>query len=316
MKKIPLISIVIPTYKRAIEVERALKSALNQTYENKEIIIVDDNEEDSLEQVKLKEVLMNYLKKENVVYIKNDGLKGGSGCRNKGIEVANGEFIAFLDDDDEYFPEKIEKQYKYYMENNGKKVGLVYCYALGINNKKKIICEYKSNLEGNILYESMMDCIAGTSLWFAPRKVLLEIGGFVDTVSKQDTITIIKILSLGYEVIRVPEFLVYYYEYIGNKISGIGKKAIEGNENVRKYSRDLYKLLKSKKEIKNIEYQFSKKLLTLYLINNNRIKAKDELKNMIKLKMFSLTTIKGILKYNFRFLYNIFLDNRRKKRFS
>lgn len=63
MKKIPLISIVIPTYKRAIEVERALKSALNQTYENKEIIIVDDNEEDSLEQVKLKEVLMNYLKK-------------------------------------------------------------------------------------------------------------------------------------------------------------------------------------------------------------------------------------------------------------
>lgn len=218
-----------------------------------------------------------------------------------------------MDDDDEYFPEKIEKQYKYYMENNGKKVGLVYCYALGINNKKKIICEYKSNLEGNILYESMMDCIAGTSLWFAPRKVLLEIGGFVDTVSKQDTITIIKILSLGYEVIRVPEFLVYYYEYIGNKISGIGKKAIEGNENVRKYSRDLYKLLKSKKEIKNIEYQFSKKLLTLYLINNNRIKAKDELKNMIKLKMFSLTTIKGILKYNFRFLYNIFLDNRRKK---
>lgn len=312
----PLVSIIIPTYRREKDIIKAVKSAINQTYKNKEIIVVDDNVIEAGEINKTEEALKEYIESNKIRYIKNDGIRGGSGSRNKGISIANGEFIAFLDDDDEYFPQKIQEQYNYYLKNKHRKIGLVYCYALGVNRNKEVISKYHNDIEGESLYESMIGCIAGTSLWFAPKDVLLEVGGFVDTVSKQDTMTIIKILSKGYEIIRVPKELVYYYEYEGNKISGVGSRAIEGQENVRRYSRKLYHLLNDNEKVRSVEYTFSKKLLTLYLINKNRKKARSEFKNMFKLQPINISTIKAGCKYLLTPLYNAFLKINRYHRFN
>tara|TARA_R110001583_G_scaffold107231_2_gene255796 strand:- start:1068 stop:1925 length:858 start_codon:yes stop_codon:yes gene_type:complete len=102
--KLPLISVVIPTYERPDYLTRACLTASQQTYKNIEIIVVDDNSASSYENV------LSSLSKLNIQYIKRNENGGGSAARNTGIEAAVGDFIAFLDDDDTWEVEKLEKQ--------------------------------------------------------------------------------------------------------------------------------------------------------------------------------------------------------------
>lgn len=110
MYEIILVSIIITTYNRCNLLPRAINSVLNQTYKNVEIIIVDDCSID-----KTQEIIKNYQKRySNIIYIKNDIPSGANVSRNKGIKIAQGEFIAGLDDDDEFLPERIELLMKHY----------------------------------------------------------------------------------------------------------------------------------------------------------------------------------------------------------
>lgn len=100
----PDISVVIPTYNRSQFVTKAIGSVLAQTYTNYEIIVVDDGSTDDT-----REILQPYLDKINYISQQN---KGVSFARNTGIRAANGEWIAFLDSDDEWLPEKLAVQVK------------------------------------------------------------------------------------------------------------------------------------------------------------------------------------------------------------
>lgn len=103
-----MVTVIITTYGGSSKLERAVKSALNQTYEDVEIIVVDDNNPHSHER-KATEALMDKFKgNENVKYIQHTENKNGAAARNTGIKAAKGEYIAFLDDDDFYLPDKIE----------------------------------------------------------------------------------------------------------------------------------------------------------------------------------------------------------------
>ncbi len=102
----PLITVVIPTYNRAKLIKTPVKSVLNQTYANWELIIVDDGSTDDTEEV-LKELLKD--ERINYYYKKNGGV---SSARNLGIKKAKGKYIAFLDSDDEFEKEKLEIQQK------------------------------------------------------------------------------------------------------------------------------------------------------------------------------------------------------------
>lgn len=115
MKK--LVSIIIPTYKRNENLEKAIDSVLKQTYENIEIIVVDDNDSKTTYREK-NEILMNNYKKNNkIIYIKHEKNKNGAAARNTGIKQAKGSYIGFLDDDDEFMPTKIEEQVKFLEKN-------------------------------------------------------------------------------------------------------------------------------------------------------------------------------------------------------
>jgi glycosyltransferase involved in cell wall biosynthesis len=102
----PLVSVVMPTFNRAQLLERALASALKQTYRKLEIIVVDDASRDDTAAV------VRNAGDDRVRYIRHDANKGGSAARNTGIRAALGEYIAFLDDDDEWEPAKTEEQLK------------------------------------------------------------------------------------------------------------------------------------------------------------------------------------------------------------
>ncbi|MGL4992016.1 MAG: glycosyltransferase family 2 protein [Sarcina sp.] len=309
-----LISVVIPTYKRSDYICRAIESILKQTYKNIEIIVIDDNEKSSKDQLNTYKVLANYIENKIIKYYINDKVHGGSGARNKGIEVSSGNYIAFLDDDDEYMPEKIEKQLACFKKKNSK-LALVYCYAIGVNKDKEKIAEYKTDILGNKLYESLLNCIAGTSLWMVKKDAIEDIGGFYNTPSKQDTITIIKLMEKGYEVDRVPEFLLYYYEYEGNKISGTGVNAINGRLNLREVSRNNYNKL-TIDERQSLEKKLSKELITLYVINNKLTEAKKELKNLKKNNCNLKTLLINNFKINMRTIYMNVLQYKKKKRYK
>lgn len=98
------VSVVIPTYNRADLLGAAIRSVLNQTHPVFEIIVVDDCSTNNTRQV------VEELQDSRIKYIRHDKNKGGSAARNTGIRAATGDYIAFLDDDDEWRPEKIARQ--------------------------------------------------------------------------------------------------------------------------------------------------------------------------------------------------------------
>ena len=100
----PLVSVIIPTYKRAVLVQRAIDSVRRQTYRNVEILVVDDESPDDTESV------VKAIPDTRIKYIRHEKNKGLPAVRNTGIRAAKGELIAFLDDDDEWREDKLEKQ--------------------------------------------------------------------------------------------------------------------------------------------------------------------------------------------------------------
>lgn len=111
MNKIPYFSIVIPLYNKEKYIKRTLKSVLKQTFTNFEVIIVDDGSTDNSSEI------IKSINDSRICLIQQEN-GGPSKARNRGIQEAKGEFIAFLDADDEWLPGKLEKQYDFHSCND------------------------------------------------------------------------------------------------------------------------------------------------------------------------------------------------------
>ena len=109
MEKKPLVSVIIPTYKRSEKLDRAVRSVINQTYTNVEVLVVSDNEPDD-DYTKQAEKLVQSFQDTRVKLVKQVHHKNGAAARNAGIKASTGEYIAFLDDDDFWDKEKLELQ--------------------------------------------------------------------------------------------------------------------------------------------------------------------------------------------------------------
>jgi len=290
-----LVSIVITTYNRSDKLEDAIKSATAQTYKNIEVIVVDDNANNSEERNATKKILKKY---PEVKLIENKENIGGAESRNKGIRESLGNYVAFLDDDDIYHKDKIEKQMKLMKikEKEGKKVAIIYCYKNLFNDNGMLDYGRKIDVEGNCLFEHMMDKMETTSTWLCKKEALEDVGLFENVKAHQDNILLIKLLANKYEIYRVPEFLIDFYMHNGNGITKKNKNYIEYTKTLFDYKRKYYNLL-SKKEIKQVEYKNSLILLNQYKKNNMKKDYKNELKKLVKNNIFKFKTIKMMLLY-------------------
>lgn len=117
--KSPAVSVIIPTYNRACSIRRSVQSVLNQTFNDLEVIIIDDGSTDGT-----KKVLKDFSDK-RIRYFGFKYNRGAAIARNIGIKFANGYFISFQDSDDEWLPWKLEKQLKVFKQSS-KEVGVVY----------------------------------------------------------------------------------------------------------------------------------------------------------------------------------------------
>ena len=110
MSEYPKVSVIIPTHRRPELMERALRSVLNQTLSDFEVIVVDDNSVGHEAQVRTERLIREQFDDERVRYVANETSQGGGEARNIGIRAARADYVAFLDDDEDWLPEKLERQ--------------------------------------------------------------------------------------------------------------------------------------------------------------------------------------------------------------
>ncbi|MGE5942771.1 MAG: glycosyltransferase family 2 protein, partial [Flavobacteriales bacterium] len=109
-----LVSIIMPMFNSEAYISEAINSIINQTYTNWELLLIDDASTD-----KTFEMVQPFLKNHNILLLNNDKNLGAAMTRNKGIEAATGDYIAFLDGDDVWKPNKLEEQLAFMETNNG-----------------------------------------------------------------------------------------------------------------------------------------------------------------------------------------------------
>lgn len=194
----PKVSIIIPTFNRPELLRRAMKSALNQTYSNVEVIVIDDHPESNQEN----------LKKEfpSVRFYQNSENMGGCYSRNRGIEESEGEYVNFLDDDDELSPDKVSMQIKKFRESQAEDLGFVTAHAEDFRSGKKII---KNNSVSGNVYRQLLSgyAIAGIETMLIRKKCLMEVGGFDKNLQSSQEYDLMIRLAEKYRVDFVDEIL-------------------------------------------------------------------------------------------------------------
>lgn len=201
----PKVSVVIPAYNAASTVVRAVESALNQTYTNIEIIVVDDGSTDST-----RRLLDPYTSR--ISYVSQNN-RGRSAARNLGISHASGEYIAFLDADDWWLPEKLMRQVKFLEED--KAVGLVHTafYFVEPNGKcHKLALAQRLDSPGAPIFEQlvMRNTIGSPTFVMVRTSVLHEVGVFDESLRGTEDWDLWLRIAAEYSVAYVAEPLACY----------------------------------------------------------------------------------------------------------
>ena len=199
-EKQPLVSVVIPTYNRMDTIERSVKSVVDQTYKNIELIVVDDGSADNtLEIIKCMNI-------ENIVILRQNH-QGANAARNLGIKQAKGEFIAFQDSDDEWLPDKLERQIVYMLRN---RLEVCYCpfYLYGEEYNGIPYSDYrdKEKYEQNLLEVLRIGNVVSTQTLVIHKNILSDVGVFDEEMPRfQDYEYVVRIIQkkkIGYKAIR------------------------------------------------------------------------------------------------------------------
>jgi glycosyltransferase involved in cell wall biosynthesis len=222
-----LVSVVVPTYNRAHIVLDALKSVYQQSYRPIELIIVDDGSTDKTGVV-VKDWIST-LKVESCFtahYVFQIN-QGGNFARNRGIQLTSGEYIAFLDSDDLWYPQKLEKQIAIFAADE--KIGGVYC---GLRHVSLITGVSQASPprkypSGNILHEMLVHDVTGPTSTYVLRSTVFEAMGNFDTqlFARQDWDMWLRLAS-NYNIGVVPDVLIDFREHEGVRTASNPQKEI------------------------------------------------------------------------------------------
>ncbi len=259
----PLVSVIIPAYNMEKLIGKTLKSVIKQTYQNIEIIVIDDGSKD-----RTTTVVKQLIEQDNRIKLLQQKNLGVAVARNRGIEIAKGEFIAPIDADDLWYPENLERQVQCIKEAN-LDVGLVYSWSLDIDENDFPTGGFKvSEIEGNV-YPTLVcnNFLGNASCCLMRRNVVEKIGGYSLEFKKQnaqgceDWDLYLKIAA-NYQFKVVRDFLVGYRQ-LKDSMSGnyetMTKSHVLLLNHVRNTSPNLPEFL----------YGFSKSNLYLYFAHQS-----------------------------------------------
>lgn len=208
MNRNPIVSVIIPTFNNDATIVQAIQSAINQTFIDCEIIVVDDGSTDST-----RSLVTPFIDTGKIIYLYQKNAGSGA-ARNAGINSARGEYVAFLDADDYWHPEKIAKQVTIFIQNQN----AIVCSteAVTVDELEHINPIYRTAIDrprtGWVLCHFIFHNIVTLSSAMVKTSVLREIGGFVKDRSLmrvEDYDLWLRLAARGMFCL-VPETLTYY----------------------------------------------------------------------------------------------------------
>lgn len=257
-----LISVIVTAYKNPKNLERALRSVVNQTYRNIEILVIDGGN------LKENEDVVKKFDDERIVYYGVEKDRGVQHARNLGMRIAKGEYLAYLDEDDEWDPTKLEKQVKEFDDPN---VALVICWS-------KIKVEKGWFVDKTLRYPEYEDLLrsfnlSSTSAYLIRKDVLREVGGWDELIRGMHEYDIaLKLAKKRYKISSVPEPLMIRHRVFEEQLGTPYWKIAEQLQFWSRYGRDFIPYLGVKSFVFNCVKMLG--LVSVYLMGyifHNRI---------------------------------------------
>lgn len=211
-----LVSIVMPSYNTARFIKDSIESVLHQTYKNWELIIVDDCSTDDTEGV-----VSQYLQDSRICFIKNEKNSGAAISRNRALQEARGKWVAFLDSDDLWHPEKLEKQLAF-MISNGYKFSFT-DYRIQLNGEWLPYVYTGPNV---VNQRKMKDYCYFSTITVMYDREYVGLIQIEDIRKNNDYAMWLKIIKKA-DCYRYPECLSYYIKHEGSISSGSKWKLIK-----------------------------------------------------------------------------------------
>ena len=235
----PPVSVILPTHNRAKLLERSVKSVLEQSYPELELIVVDDASKDETEQV------VRSLDDNRVRYLQNEKNLGTSASKNRGIREARFDYIAFHDDDDLWRPEKLEKQMRL-LANAGEEAGFCYCemvyHRLDGTEQLCPLRELSMVRKSGYIYPELLrrNFVGGPTLLIR-KECLDRVGGFREDMIVFEDWDLALRLSAKYDAAFAGEPLYDYFEH-ENSLTTTGNEEYlrQVKESIRSFEEELH----------------------------------------------------------------------------
>jgi glycosyltransferase involved in cell wall biosynthesis len=219
---------------------RALRSVLDQTYKDIEVIIVDDNDGTDEYRIATQRQLQSNFGSKSVIYLTHSYNKGLPAARNTGIKAAKGEYIAFLDDDDEWLPQKLEKQLALFTSLPDD-YGVVSCGWNLIHSVNQYTKQVYPNFRGDLSAKLALNHFSPPSMILVKKHFLEMVSGFDEEFKWREDIELYYRLSRLCLFDFVDECMVNYYYHSESMSRNFSQKLIAVDQFIRKHEDTLIK---------------------------------------------------------------------------
>lgn len=261
----PLVSVIIPAYNAEVFIAKTLKSVLSQSYQNIEVLVVDDGSSD-----KTAEIVKSFAQKDSRISLLQQSNAGVAAARNLAIEKAKGEYIAPIDADDIWYSQNLEKQVEC-LNSSAPSVGVVYSWSVDINEQDLLAGGfYNSTIEGEVYTALVYKYFIGNASSSLIRRLCFEkIGGYncklkLENAQGCEDWELHLRIAEHYHFKVVPEFLVGYRQIASSMSCNYGAMA-------KSHSLIMADVRQQHPEIPSSIYRWSSSNFYIYLaVKSNR----------------------------------------------
>lgn len=240
----PLVSVIVATYRRETPLANALASLATQTCTSFEIVVVDDNDDPAWNEI-VKGIIADFVQKNPNIplnHLENHPNQGSAKTRNIGIAAAKGQYITFLDDDDLYLPDKLQRQVSFMQENDSD-----YCVTdLDLYNEKdqlidKRVRSYIQETTSKALQRyHLLHHLTGTDTMMFKKSYLTQIGGFAPIDVGDEYYLIQRAIDGGGKFGYLPGSDIKAYVHTGDGGLSSGEGKIKGENALYAYKKQYF----------------------------------------------------------------------------
>ena len=259
-----LVSIIMPSYNTAKYIAESIKSVLAQTYADWELIIVDDCSTDNTD-----EVVAPFLSDSRIIYLKNEKNSGAAVSRNYAIRVAKGKWIAFLDSDDLWLSDKLEKQIKFMTDN-----GYAFTFTDYMIQLNGVWLPYVYTAPNVINKRKMYDYCYFSTITVMYDREKIGLVQIADLRKNNDYAMWLQIIEKS-KAYRLPECLSYYIKHDGSVSGGSKLRLIKWHYVLFNYGLGKGKLKSVFLTLNNLIHGFFKKIFYKKKIKINKTEGNN-----------------------------------------